>query len=603
MPASHPMIIPIAIKPAGALPTTTNSSSTPTQLATSQPQKLPQNQSSSPMSNAKKSMTSKKSSSSILDTSSGGKKRGRPRLYEINPSTGKSIKGRPLMASANSANSTSLSNPAASTPTKSTSPLVNIRPSPSTVVSSIADQPIATIHPKLEPTTAHIEAGAKSPAITNTSGLIGRRPSSSSVNTNSDEQSSGISMGLASSDEMQVDAYPPPNAVAINAITATVKDEDSSHSSYEKENKHQTTITSSKKSSTIKSPVKQQQSSESGNKSSPSSTLLKSNTTNMKTIDTSQKPSSNSVITGSSVVLTHVIDGYVIKESTHPFPVGGQKQTESAAASTTTTDTVTKCAYCDSETAKDRVGFIRSGSASYCSRSCLKRAQQSKAKAASAAKRFKRSNGEENHESTAAAMDQELISTSSRMDLSISSPSKKSSPCKHGDSCSHHHRRHSGSPSKHRRSHSKENGYRSHHTSSKHHRNQESASQSHMSMMDSSSSANLFATPHQPLALPLPTSHSSPNNSMLHQSNSSSNLDLPGGDPMQWSCDEVCRFVKSVTGSAEVAQLFMSEDIDGSALSLIHHDHLVNTMKVKLGPALKILDKFRELRSRLSSRL
>ena len=41
----------------------------------------------------------------------------------------------------------------------------------------------------------------------------------------------------------------------------------------------------------------------------------------------------------------------------------------------------------------------------------------------------------------------------------------------------------------------------------------------------------------------------------------------------------------------------------GSALSLIHDDHLVKTMQIKLGPALKIMSKFNELKTKFNSSL
>ena len=81
---------------------------------------------------------------------------------------------------------------------------------------------------------------------------------------------------------------------------------------------------------------------------------------------------------------------------------------------------------------------------------------------------------------------------------------------------------------------------------------------------------------------------------------SSSFLDLPAGDPSEWNCDDVYRFVSSVAG-VRVANQFKMQDIDGSALSLIKHDQLVNTMKVKLGPALKIMSKFNEVKTRFAA--
>ena len=74
---------------------------------------------------------------------------------------------------------------------------------------------------------------------------------------------------------------------------------------------------------------------------------------------------------------------------------------------------------------------------------------------------------------------------------------------------------------------------------------------------------------------------------------------LPTGDPAEWNCDEVYQFVKCVAG-IQIAQLFKSQEVDGSALTLIRDDHLVNTMQIKLGPALKIMSKFNELKEKFN---
>lgn len=75
--------------------------------------------------------------------------------------------------------------------------------------------------------------------------------------------------------------------------------------------------------------------------------------------------------------------------------------------------------------------------------------------------------------------------------------------------------------------------------------------------------------------------------------------EVPQGDPSEWSCDEVYRFIILVAGES-VAEMFRSQEVDGSALSLIRDDHLVNTMQIKLGPALKIINKFNELKNRFA---
>lgn len=42
------------------------------------------------------------------------------------------------------------------------------------------------------------------------------------------------------------------------------------------------------------------------------------------------------------------------------------------------------------------------------------------------------------------------------------------------------------------------------------------------------------------------------------------------------------------TGCQEIAEEFRAQEIDGQALLLLKEDHLMSTMNIKLGPALKI---------------
>ena len=56
----------------------------------------------------------------------------------------------------------------------------------------------------------------------------------------------------------------------------------------------------------------------------------------------------------------------------------------------------------------------------------------------------------------------------------------------------------------------------------------------------------------------------------------------------QWSVNDVYDFVASLPGCGTYAQEFRQQEIDGSALGLLKEDHLMTTLNVKLGPALKI---------------
>ncbi|XP_054622029.1 polyhomeotic-like protein 3 isoform X2 [Dunckerocampus dactyliophorus] len=58
--------------------------------------------------------------------------------------------------------------------------------------------------------------------------------------------------------------------------------------------------------------------------------------------------------------------------------------------------------------------------------------------------------------------------------------------------------------------------------------------------------------------------------------------------PCQWSVEEVTSFIRTLPGCSEVADAFRLQEIDGQALLLLTEDHLMTSMNIKLGPALKI---------------
>ncbi|XP_034029034.1 polyhomeotic-like protein 2 [Thalassophryne amazonica] len=68
--------------------------------------------------------------------------------------------------------------------------------------------------------------------------------------------------------------------------------------------------------------------------------------------------------------------------------------------------------------------------------------------------------------------------------------------------------------------------------------------------------------------------------------------DLPHGflptDPSRWNVEDVFEFICSLPGCLEIAEEFRSQEIDGQALMLLKEDHLMGTMNIKLGPALKL---------------
>ncbi|XP_076824924.1 polyhomeotic-like protein 3 [Clavelina lepadiformis] len=73
-----------------------------------------------------------------------------------------------------------------------------------------------------------------------------------------------------------------------------------------------------------------------------------------------------------------------------------------------------------------------------------------------------------------------------------------------------------------------------------------------------------------------------------------------GGKPVQpgqWSVDDVWNYMRSLPDAVQYAADFRAQEIDGSALLLLHEEHLVSSMNFPLGPALKLcahIDRLRE---------
>ena len=56
-------------------------------------------------------------------------------------------------------------------------------------------------------------------------------------------------------------------------------------------------------------------------------------------------------------------------------------------------------------------------------------------------------------------------------------------------------------------------------------------------------------------------------------------------------------YYRRIPGCESSASAFAAEEIDGSALLLLKVEHMVQTMNLKLGPALKIASWLRDLKS------
>ncbi|XP_048122148.1 polyhomeotic-like protein 3 isoform X1 [Alosa alosa] len=66
--------------------------------------------------------------------------------------------------------------------------------------------------------------------------------------------------------------------------------------------------------------------------------------------------------------------------------------------------------------------------------------------------------------------------------------------------------------------------------------------------------------------------------------------------PAEWTVDQVWEFISALPGCQEIAESFRAQEIDGQALLLLTEDHLMTAMNVKLGPALKICARINSLK-------
>ncbi|XP_029435090.1 sterile alpha motif domain-containing protein 11 [Rhinatrema bivittatum] len=100
-------------------------------------------------------------------------------------------------------------------------------------------------------------------------------------------------------------------------------------------------------------------------------------------------------------------------------------------------------------------------------------------------------------------------------------------------------------------------------------------------------SASLPASQPLPLAFPYSVSpyfHTGTVGGLFLEGEENSALE----DISKWTVDDVASFVGSLTGCAEYTQVFRDHAIDGETLPLLSEEHLLSTMGLKLGPALKI---------------
>lgn len=282
-------------------------------------------------------------------------------------------------------------------------------------------------------------------------------------------------------------------------------------------------------------------------------------------------------ITTQQKVLTHVIEGFMIKESSKPFE---------PEASVPETKTPFKCIECNSEQRQNH-----DGAAEICSQACAKRAARRKLKNKS------KKSPEKTSIDPTATTENTLEDTTNNLSTCMKSKCKSHHKHRHR----HHHPSSSSSSSTSRDKLKKRmkllNGQ------SKHQKAQSQSIDPPIHEFSTVSITQQAVTAPKMTFQPVAATqhHNTFNSSALSQSYSSSaDIQLPQGDPTEWNCEQVFDFVQCVAG-ANVAQVFKAQEVDGSALALIRDDHLVNTMQIKLGPALKIMSKFNELKTKFVS--
>ncbi|XP_022057759.2 polyhomeotic-like protein 1 isoform X1 [Acanthochromis polyacanthus] len=268
-------------------------------------------------------------------------------------------------------------------------------------------------------------------------------------------------------------------------------------------------------------------------------------------------------------VLTHLIEGFVIQEGAEPFPVCGSVKDSTGEDLTNdspdtnqsemvTTATVLKCEYCKNFAPASQFR----GTKRFCSMSCAKsmywfpRYNVSFRQPFSVRQRQAQSRGpdQDQNQGHLSNSDEEggiarrRVPRRTSSEIASAKIAGRPIPVKCRSESSHSDEESSG----------------------------EEDEDDPMSLSPASSAS---CHQHPP---PLPTESSAP--SCLNTS------------PAQWSVEDVSQFISSLQGCEELASQFLSQEIDGQALLLLKEEHLMSTMNIKLGPALKICAHINNLR-------
>nr|XP_029476394.1 polyhomeotic-like protein 1 [Oncorhynchus nerka] len=258
-------------------------------------------------------------------------------------------------------------------------------------------------------------------------------------------------------------------------------------------------------------------------------------------------------------VLTHLIEGFVIQEGAEPFPVTGPVK-EPLAMGVQQADNggpaVLKCEYCESLAPASQFR----GSKRFCSKTCAKRYN------VSCSHHFQVSRGRASARPPGPPVPPDNI-------VRRRGPRRSSSEI----ACAKIAGRHL--PVKECRSESSRS---------------EDVSSCDEEEEEEEDSPSL--SPSSSLSCPRPT-HCDPH--LDDSAQGSLPLDeanFLSGSPTHWGVEEVCSFISSLQGCEELAAQFLSQEIDGQALLLLREEHLISTMNIKLGPALKICAFINSLR-------
>ncbi|XP_051245600.1 polyhomeotic-like protein 1 isoform X3 [Dicentrarchus labrax] len=268
-------------------------------------------------------------------------------------------------------------------------------------------------------------------------------------------------------------------------------------------------------------------------------------------------------------VLTHLIEGFVIQEGAEPFPVCGSVKDSAGEdltndspdtnqSETVTTATVLKCEYCKNFAPASQFR----GTKRFCSMSCAKSMYWFPRYNVSFRQHFcmrqgqsqghtpdqDQGHGHLSNSDEEGGITRRRVPRRTSSEIASAKIAGRPIPVKCRSESSHSDEESSG----------------------------EEDEDDPMSLSPASS-----ASCHQPPP-PLPTESSAP--SCLSAS------------PGQWSVEEVSQFISSLQGCEELASQFLSQEIDGQALLLLKEEHLMSTMNIKLGPALKICAHINNLR-------